>query len=166
MYRYASQARMNITNIKLRERIITILMVLFLLSTIVLSITMLTSASFQNNTRIQLHQRMLNSASAAIDQVNRMESTTNSATSQRLGVVRQYIYNIEQLNAMSIALYGEGGRYAPAEAFTALYNDLSEYEALVQSAKNSTLDARSLLLSHLTSLRAFITGDFVAETAN
>lgn len=162
MYRYASQARMNVTNVKLRQRIVFGIMILLLAAVIFLGIVAASAVSFRNNAGTQFYQRMANCASNAIDQVNRMESSTNSSTAQRLGVVRQYVYAMEQLNAMSVSLFGEQGRYAPDEAFTALYSDVQNYEALVQSAKVSTLDARSLLLSHLTSLMAYINGEIAS----
>lgn len=162
MYRYASQARMNVTNVKLRRRIVLGVVIFLTAAVVFLGIVAASAVSFRSNTGRQLYQRMANCAGNAIEQVNRMESTTNSATAQRLGVVRQYVYAMEQMNDMSVSLFGEEGRYAPAEAFTALYSDLQSYEALIQSAKTSTLDARSLLLSHLTSLLGYINGELTS----
>ncbi len=148
---------------KIRQRIIMIVLLVLLVVSIVLGTMCTTLSLFKNKTDIQITQRIKNNISSAIDQVNRLESSVNSSTSQRLGVVRQYVHTVEELNAMSIALYGEQGRHAPSEAFTTLYQDLSQYDQVVQSAKNSTMDIRELLLNHLTSLQAFINGEITSK---
>lgn len=158
MYRYASQARMNVTNTKLRRRIVLILLVVMLAVTITMSVVGSSAIVFRNNTKAQFTQRMASGISSALEVGNRLESSTSSSTSQKLGVIRQYIYLMEQINAMSVSLYGEQGRFAPGEAFSALYTDLDNYESLIQSAKTSTLEERTLLLNHLTILQGYISG--------
>ena len=64
---------------------------------------------------------------------------------------------MEQLNAVSMALAGgESGRLAPDDAFSALYNDLNNFESITQQATTSTLDARTQLLNHLTLLQGIL----------
>ena len=106
---------------------------------------------------------MSGNVSNAISVVNRMESVTISTTSQRLGLVRQYVYSMEQINRISIQLFGEGqGRFVPDDAFVALYQDLDTYESLVQSAKNSTVETRELLINHLSLVQGYINGNLVS----
>ncbi len=71
-------------------------------------------------------------------------------------MVRQYIYNIDQLNLISISINGEEGRLVPQEAILALYDDLDTYEKLVQTATSSTLEIRTTLLTHLTALKELL----------
>ena len=163
MYRYAAQMRTNVTNIKVRRRIIIGIILLLVAITLIMSIAGGSAMAFRSNTKSLFTQKMANCVSSAIELVSRMESVTSSTTSQKLGYVRQYVYAMEQVNQMSISLYGEGnGRYAPDDAFTALYNDLDEYESLVQSAKTSTLDVRAQLMNHLTYLQGFISGQLIS----
>ena len=71
-------------------------------------------------------------------------------------MVRQYVYNIDQLNDISTSISGEQGRLVPHQAITALYDDLDVYEKLVQTATSSTLEIRTTLLTHLTALKELI----------
>ena len=105
---------------------------------------------------------MSNNAANALSVANRMDSVTVSTTSQRLGLIRQYIYAMEQVNRLSIQMFGEGGRYVPDNAFTALYQDLDNYETVVQSAKVSTVEVRELLINHLKLVQGYINGDIVS----
>lgn len=115
------------------------------------------TAVFRHNTDKQLSQRMINCVSDAIAEVNRMSGVVSSGTATRLGVVRQYVYTMDQLNQISISLHGNSGRLAPQEAFTALYSDIENFERLTQTATSSTLDARTLLLTHLNNLQMLLT---------
>ncbi len=162
MYRYSAQMRTNVTNMRLRRNIVFALLAVLLVLTIVFGISAASNAAFKREAGDRFSQCMASSISSAIEVVNRLESTTGSTTSQRLGMVRQYVYTMDQVNQISVALFGESGRYAPDDAFTALYSDLETYEGIVQSAKNSTLDARTLLTNHLTILQEYISGNLVS----
>ena len=155
---------MNATDTRMQRRILAALCLVFLITTIFFGVTAVRNAVYQKNARTQFNQRMLSAASSAIDEVNRTAVTPKKIvvirkTASRLAKVRQYVYLMDQLNAISIALSGEGGRLAPAEAFTALYSDLDAMEALMQTATASTLDSRTVLLAHLTYLKDCLTGD-------
>jgi len=89
----------------------------------------------------------------AIGQVSRMAGGVQSNSSIKLGQIRQHIYAMDQINAISIATRGEGGRIVPQEALQALFSVLERYEVAVQTATGNTLELRTLLLTHLMSLQ-------------
>jgi hypothetical protein len=60
------------------------------------------------------------------------------------------------MNNIAIEVFGERGRIVPAEAISALYNDLDIYETTIQTATSSTLDIRTTTLTHLTALQAIL----------
>lgn len=157
MYRYSqgmNDSRASFT--RKTKRILLGLLVFFVAATIALSAVVVRATVFERNTDKQLSQRMMNCISGAIEQVNQMSSVVNSGTATRLGIVRQYVYTMDQLNEISISLHGSSGRLAPQEAFEALYSDIEEFEKLTQTATSSTLDARTLLLTHLTNLQLLL----------
>ena len=162
MYQYAAQNRHATGNFRLRYRVLLIAVLLLLAATVVLAAVSISGNSFKAKSREQYTQAMSNNVSSAISVVNRMDSVTVSTTSQRLGVIRQYVYAMEQINRISIQMFGNQGRYVPDDAFTALYQDLDNYESLVQSAKSSTVETRELLLTHLKLVQGFINGDLVS----
>ena len=163
MYQYAAQNRHATGNFRLRYRILLITTILLLAATVILTVSTVSSGRFIGRTREQFAQSMSGNVSNAISVVNRMESVTISTTSQRLGLVRQYVYSMEQINRISIQLFGEGqGRFVPDDAFVALYQDLDNYESLVQSAKNSTVETRELLINHLSLVQGYINGNLVS----
>ena len=162
MYQYAAQNRHATGNFRLRYRVLLIAVILLLAATVVLAAVSISGNSFKAKSREQYTQAMSNNVSSAISVVNRMDSVTVSTTSQRLGVIRQYVYAMEQINRISIQMFGNQGRYVPDDAFTALYQDLDNYESLVQSAKSSTVETRELLLTHLKLVQGFINGDLVS----
>lgn len=163
MYQYAAQNRHATGNFRLRYRILLVAVVLLLVATVALSVMTVTGNSFKAKSREQYTQAMSNNVANAISVVNRMESVTVSTTSQRLGIIRQYVYAMEQINRISVQMFGEGpGRYVPDDAFTALYQDLDNYESLVQSAKNSTVETRELLITHLRLVQGYINGELVS----
>ncbi|MBQ4434745.1 MAG: hypothetical protein IJJ80_03860 [Clostridia bacterium] len=163
MYQYAAQNRHATGNFRLRYKVLLIAAVLLLAATVVLAVMTISGNSFKSRSRDAYTQAMTNNVSNAISVVNRMDSVTVSTTSQRLGVIRQYVYAMEQLNRISIQMFGEGqGRYVPDDAFTALYQDLDNYEMLVQSAKSSTVETRELLITHLKLVQGYITGQLVS----
>ena len=162
MYQYAAQNRHATGNFRLRYRVLLTAVVLLLAATAVLAAMTISGNSFKSRSRDQYAQAMSNNAANALSVANRMDSVTVSTTSQRLGLIRQYIYAMEQVNRLSIQMFGEGGRYVPDNAFTALYQDLDNYETVVQSAKVSTVEVRELLINHLKLVQGYINGDIVS----
>lgn len=149
MNRYSRNFKTHMTDTSLLKRVVVIVLPVLLIATIFLAALCVRASVFRSETNRQYAQRMANYVSSAIDQVNRMSSSVNSSTASRLAVVRQYVYAMEEINEISIVLNGEGGRFLPAEAFTALYSDLSSFETLTQTATSSTIESRNLLLNHL-----------------
>ena len=74
-------------------------------------------------------------------------------TAATLAQIRQYVYAMDQLNAMAISLDGEGGRIIPADAIDALYQDLDAYFTIIQTNTSSILETRTLLINHLNALQ-------------
>lgn len=142
------------------QRILAIACVVLLASTIVFGMVAARNGVYRKRADGQFGQRMINAVSSAIDEANRMSGMVTSNISSRLAKVRQYVYYMDQLNALSISLSGgESGRLAPDDAFAALYKDLEEFEAITQQATTSTLDIRTRLLNHLTGLKLVLTGE-------
>jgi len=145
------------TDLLLQRRVLLAACAVLLAAVVILGILVIRSGSYQDRVKVQISQRMYSASTAAIDEVNRLGSIVTSNASARLGRVRQYIYYMEQLNAMSISLAGgERGRLVPGDAFTALYSDLESFEALLQQSTTTTLDTRSLLLTHLQALQIYL----------
>ena len=142
------------TDLRLQRRVLLGVCAVLLVAVIVLGIMTVRGASYQDRVKMQFDQRMYSASAAAVDEVNKLGSIVTSNASARLARVRQYIYYMEQLNALSISLTGK--QLAPADAFTALYGDLESFEGLLQQSTTSTLDARSLLLTHLQALQALL----------
>ena len=163
MFQYAAQNRHAAGNFRLRYRVLMVAVILLLAATVVLTVMTISGNSFVAKSREQFSQAMSTNVANAISVVNRMDSVTVSTTSQRLGVIRQYVYAMEQINRISIQLFGEAqGRFVPDDAFTALYQDLDNYETLVQSAKTSTVETRELLINHLKLVQGYINGQLVS----
>ena len=162
MFQYAAQSRHASGNFRLRYRILLVAVVLLAISTAVLAVMTVTSSRQVARSRDQYRQAMTNNAANALSVANRLESVTVSNTSQKLGQVRQYVFSMEQVNRISIQMFGEGGRYLPDDAFTALYSDLDRYEELIQSGKNSTVEVRELMIAHLNSVQAILNGLIVS----
>lgn len=161
MYRDSSFGRWHTGggNWRLQRRVLVALCAVLAVAVAVLAVSAVRSTAYKNQSEAQLQQRMISAAAAAIDEVNRMDSIVTSNTPARLARVRQYVYHMEQLNALSMTLNGgEAGRRAPADAFPALYADLDSLDATIQAAKSSTQDGRTTLLAHLVLLQNHLTG--------
>ena len=106
-----------------------IVMVLLLALVIFFGMRSISLSSFRGRTMDSFYHGLSSNVASAISTANRLESTTNSTTSYTLGLVRQYIYSMDQVNQMCANLTGK--TYVPQDAFTALYSDLENYQALV-----------------------------------
>lgn len=148
--------QVSMADLRLHRKVLFIACAVLLVAVIALGLLLLQGGYSQDKARDQLSQRMYSACSSALDEVNRIGGIITSNTPSRLGRVRQYIYFMEQLNLMSVSMYGEGGRMAPDEAFAALYDDLDHFEAQVQQSTNSTNDIRTLLSTHLNALQVYL----------
>ena len=151
MYRDSSyRVHAGSGNLRLQRRVLTILCAVLLIATAVLAVTGIRNSGYRRQAETQIHQRMISASTAAIDEVNRMNSIVTSNTPARLAKVRQYVYLIDQLNNLSMTLNGgEAGRLVEADVFTALYADLDSLDSIIQANKSSTQDGRAFLLGHL-----------------
>lgn len=155
MYRNSFQMTGNVNN-KRRYQVILLLCLVFLISTIVLASIVGTNKAFRNNTIQQLRQRTVSAVEAATAEVKTMGGIVTSNSNARLAKVRQYVYHAEQLDQLAVSLQGESARMIPLEALTAIYDTLDTFEAQVAASTSSTLDTRTLLLSHLTQLQTLL----------
>ena len=159
MMYHKPQARLQFSNtdLRLQRRVLLAACAVLLAASVMLGLAVYRTAGYREKVDVQLDQRMDSACASALEEASRLGSIVTSNTSARLARVRQYVYYMEQLNALSISLAGgEAGRLAPAEAFTNLYADLDSFEALLQQSTTKTLDARSLLLTHLQALQVEI----------
>ena len=161
MYR-KPQMRVQTTNadLLLQRRVLLAVCAVLLAAAVFLGAAVIRGGAYENKIKTQFSQRMYSACTSALDEVNRLGSIVTTNASARLARVRQYVYYMEQLNAMSISLAGgESGRLADADAFTALYADLENFEGLIQQSTSTTLDARSTLLTHLQLLQSQLNAD-------
>ncbi len=155
-YRYQQKPTMTQYGTKLQRRMLVGLCLVLLLGVIGLSIWGLNQAATINRTQERLVRRINSSLMDAINEVSRLTGGVQSNTSSKLALVRQYVYNIDQMNNIAIEIFGDEGRIVPTEAITALYHDLDIYETLIQTATSSTLDIRTTTLTHLTALQTIL----------
>lgn len=153
-----TQPRIQLTNadLRLHRRVLLITCAVLLIAAIVFGTLYFTGRGYRTQVQLQIRQRMYSAASAAVEEVNRLGSIITSSASSRIGRVRQYIYYMEQLNAMTISLDGNGASLVPDDAFPTLYSDLEKLEELILQSTSPTLDARTLLLTHLQTLQAYL----------
>jgi len=160
MYRNSQKFHLNVTDRRATQRVLAILCTVLFVTTIVFGAIALRNGTYRSRANEQFPLQMLNAVSHAIEEVDRMAGMVTSNTSARLAKVRQYVYYMEQLNELSINLAGgESGRLAPDSAFTALYADLDQFDAITQQATTSTLDARTALGNHLMLLREILSAE-------
>ncbi len=155
MYRYSSG--MNTGNSRRNDmirRLLTSGVVVLSVAVLVLVIILIRSGASGVNIHSEIMARINSDLSNAITVLNRMDRSTTSKTMSDIGKIRQYIYAIEEMNKLSIAL--ENVRIINDDVFTALYSDLDNFDSLISGAKSSTLDAQTLLLTHLTNLQTLL----------
>ncbi len=155
-YRYQQKPTMTQYGTKMQRRVLFGLTLALLIGVVALSIWGFNQAATINRTKAQLERRINSALMDAIDQVSRLTGGVQSNTGSKLALVRQYIFSIDQMNNVAIAVFGEGGRIVPAEAITALYHDIDVYETTIQTATSSTLEIRTTTLTHLTALQKII----------
>ena len=117
---------------------------------------MKTGRGYHGQVQVQLRQRVYGACTSAIDEVNRLGSIVTSSAASRIGRVRQYIFYMEQLNSITVALDGKGASMVPDDVFPTLYSDLETLEELILQSTSPTLDARTTLLNHLQTLQAYL----------
>ena len=156
MYRYSQQMRQNMTNIKMRSRILALLLVLALAGCVVFGVLYVRQGGFESRARQSLGNRVRACCTDAKNLAEKLPSSVQANTASSLANIRQYVYAMDQLNATALQLFGEGGRLVPAEALTALYEDIDTYFSIIQTNTVSVLETRTLLINHLTALRGVL----------
>lgn len=155
-YRYREKPGFQNYGTKAQQRIMFALVILLTIALVVVSILYVNSIVYKNKATEQFERRLRSNLLDATGQVSRMAGGVQSNTASRLGLIRQHIYAMDQINLMSITISGEGGRLIPQEAISALYDDLDRYELIVQTATGNPLEVRTTLLTHLTALQEII----------
>lgn len=153
MYRYSHQVRQNMANYRLRNTLIIILLIVSLSGCIILGGMYASAADYRHDSREQLSHRIMSDLANARTLAERLTSSVQSNTAATLAQIRQYVYAMDQMNAMAIALDGESGRIVPADALDALYQDLDTYFTIIQTNTSSILETRTLLINHLNALQ-------------
>lgn len=139
-----------------RRVAVTAVIVLLLAGVIILGILYGRNAAYRKNAEAQFNRHVVSAVVDAIDNVNRLTSGVQSDSAAKLALVRQNVYLMDRINQISISLSGSSGTLVPAEALSVLYEDLGNYERLLQTGTSSTLEIRSTLLTHLTALQEII----------
>jgi len=153
MYRYSHQVRQNMANYRLRNTMIAVLLVLAVTGCIFLGSMYGAASAYRTKARDQFIHRIMSDLTNARQQAERLGTSVQSNTPATLAQIRQYVYAIDQMNNISIALDGAGGRIVPAEALDALYQDLEAYFTIIQTNTSSILETRTLLINHLNALQ-------------
>lgn len=155
-YRYQQKPTMTQYGTKFQRRVLVVVSLVLLAGVVGLAVWGINQSTTINRMKTQLERRINSALVDAIDQVNRLTGGVQSNTGSKLALVRQYIYSIDQMNSVAISVFGEGGRIVPAEAISALYQDIDVYETTIQTATSSTLDIRTTTLTHLTALQSIL----------
>ena len=156
MYHYSQQMHQNLTNSRVRARIVAVLLVLSIVACIYLGIAYSKEHSYRIATQQQLSQRIRSSCTSAKTLADKLPSSVQSDTASRLSQIRQSVHAMDQLNAVAVALDGEEGRILPEEALDALYSDLDTYFSIIQTNTTSVLETRTLLINHLAALQVLL----------
>ena len=155
-YRFRQKPGFQTYGTRTQQRLLAAAIVILLAAVIALGFLYSESAAIQQKAALQFERRINSNLVDAIGQVSRMAGGVQSSSSIKLGLVRQHIHTMDQINNISIAINGENGRLIPQKAVTALYSVLESYEIAVQTATGNTLDLRTLLLTHLMSLQELL----------
>ncbi len=155
-YRFKQRPGLQSYGTKAQQRFTLAVLVLLLASVIVLGILYSENEAYRDRAMEQFERRISSNLVDAIGQVSRMTGGVQSNSSIKLGQIRQHIYTMEQINAISIAVSGEKNRIIPQEAVLALFDDLDRYEQAIQTATGNTLEVRTLMLTHLMALQEII----------
>ncbi len=156
MYRHSHVMPQNFTNYKLRSRILAVLLILSLAACAVLGVALSREQSRHARMRTHLQQLVYNSCSEAKSMADKLTNSNSSSTPAQLARILQHIYAMDQLNTLSVRVFGEDSRLIPAEALDALYKDIDSYFSIIQSNTVSVLETRTLLVNHLAALQILL----------
>jgi hypothetical protein len=152
-YRFRQKPTLQTYGTKTQQRLLLVLLIALLAAVIMLGALYAGDANYKTNAMAQFQRRIKSNLVDAIGQVGRMSGSVQSNSFIKIGLIRQHVYTMDQINAVSIAISGELGRIIPQEAVAALFSDLDRYETTIQTATGSTLEVRTQLLTHLMALQ-------------
>lgn len=152
MYRYSQQMRQNASNTRVRMRVMAVLLILALSGCLIFGVQYARLAAFEKNTRQQLLLRMRSCCADTRNLAEKLTSSVQSNTASSLANIRQGIYAMDQINVLSIALYGQGGRMVADETFSQLYAHMDAYYSIIQTNTVSVLETRDNLVKDLQTL--------------
>lgn len=153
MNRYGSMFSMNVTNFRRQRGALLILVALLTVACVLFAIGTFRGNAGDARMQEQIRQRMLSNANSAVSGAERLSASITSNAALQLSYIRQYVYAMQQLNQVSVSLYGERGRYVEEEVFTIISQQLDEYDKLAQVATTSTVSIRSKLVTNITNLQ-------------
>lgn len=153
MYRYSHQVNQALGRHRLRNAILMALLILSLLACITLGSLYGSAATYRSRSRAQIESSIMSDLTNARTLAERLTNSVQSNTTTTLAQIRQYVYSIDQMNALAIKLDGEAGRIVPEDAINALYLDLEAYFSIIQTNTTSILETRTLLVNHLNALQ-------------
>ena len=156
MYRYSQQMRLNTAKTRLWNRILALLLILAIAGCVFLALSWQRSNALTQKARSQLLARVRTCCTDAKNLAEKLSTSVQSNTALQLAHIRQGIYAMGQLNTVAISLDGEGGRIVPAEALSALYEDVDSYFSVIQTNTVSVLEIRALMINHLTALQGIL----------
>ena len=156
MYRYSQQMRQNTTNLRRWNRVLALLLILAVGGCAFIGISWSRDSAFNARARSALQARVRNCCADAKTLAEKMSTSVQSNTALQLAHIRQGVYAMDQLNNVALSLYGEGGRLVPAEALSALYEDVDTYFSIIQTNTVSVLETRTLMINHLTALQGLL----------
>ncbi|NLE20332.1 MAG: hypothetical protein GX623_05910 [Clostridiales bacterium] len=155
-YRYRQKPEFQRYGTKGQQRLMAVALIALVAALVVLSVLYVSASSYRSRMGEQMERRINSNLLDAIGLANRMTGGVQSNSSIRLGQIRQHVFAMDQINAVSIAVGGEGARIIPQEAVSALVDALDRYEVIVQTATGNALEVRTLLLTHLHSLQELL----------
>ncbi len=153
MYRYSQQVNQAMGRHRMRNAVIVTLLIVSLIACIVLGSLYGSAATYRSRSRNQIESSIMSDLTNARTLAERLTNSVQSNTTTTLSQIRQYVYSIDQMNALAIKLDGEAGRIVPADAINALYLDLDAYFGIIQTNTTSILETRTLLVNHLNALQ-------------
>lgn len=156
MYRYSQQMRQNTTNLRLWNRILAILLILAIAGCVALALSWRRADADAGKARQQLLARVRACCTDGKNLSEKLSTSVQSNTALQLANIRQCIYAMDQLNNVAIALDGESGRLVPAEALSALYEDIDSYFSIITTNTVSVLEIRNLMFNHFSALQSLL----------
>lgn len=153
MYRYSQHVRDGMGLSRTRQRVLSILCVIFLASSVVLGVVAYRAGGYRSEHRVLQEKRMLQEANQALSQYNSLSRTGGSSSSSVLGKIRQHVYALKALEEMNDTLNGVDSRRVDETIFSRIFSILDAFEVKLQTGQSST-EQQASLLEHLNYLVA------------